>query len=46
MSLNCLFDVVLKSAILMGCVVPFIVELIYDNLRKCIIFSEYFSIYN
>lgn len=35
-SLNCLFDVLLKSAILMGCVVPFIVELIYDNLRKCI----------
>lgn len=34
--LNILFDVILKSAILMACYVPFITELFYKNLVKCI----------
>lgn len=34
--LTVLFDVILKSTILMACYVPFITELFYKNLVKCI----------
>ncbi len=35
-SLNVLFNVILKSSILISPVVPFITESIYQNLRKAI----------